>query len=308
MVGPAGSDKKLIMLDLSIVIVTHNNEETINKCLESIVNEIHKINYEVIIVDNNSKDNTNSIINKYRVKSGLKNRIFLKINKANIGFGKANNDGIQKAKGKYILLLNPDVILQNVSFNKLFEQFNNKKFKPLGVLTIDLVLKNGKRDNASHRGFPTLWRSFCYFSGLEQFFSFSKTLSMFFGGYHLLNKDFNKPHEIDSPTAAFYLTKKDLLNEVNGFDEDFFMYGEDLDLSFRIKKKGYKIIFYPFYKATHIKYQSGLKSKTSEKRNITKKYFYEAMKIFYKKHYEKKYPNFINKLVYYLIKVKKNKY
>lgn len=298
--------KKVHLHTLSIIIVTYNNEKTIDICLESIYKEINDTEYEIIIVDNGSTDETIKKIKSWEVTiNNKKNRTYnippvtYIYNKQNIGFGKANNQGIQKARGKYILLLNPDVIISSISFKKIIDQFNSNE--NLAVLTINLIRPDGTRDMACHRGFPTLWRSFCYFTKLEKLFSFSKSLSKIFGGYHLLHYDLTSKHEIDSPTAAFYLTTKKILQEVNGFDEDYFMYGEDLDLSYRIKQKGYSILFDPTYKAIHIKYQSGLESSNLKSKKRTKKYFYDAMRIFYKKHYSSNYPMFMNNIIYAIL-------
>ena len=100
----------------------------------------------------------------------------------------------------------------------------------IGVMTVKVVLPDGSLDPASHRGFPTIWRSFSYYSGLEKVFGKLPFLNRAFGGYHLTYENLKKRHEIDSPTGAFYLTRKETFDKVNGFDESFFMYGEDLDL------------------------------------------------------------------------------
>ena len=166
-------------------------------------------------------------------------------------------------------------------------------------------LENGRLDWASHRGFPTVWNAFTYYSGLEKIFSPWPLLSKFFGGYHLTHLDLNTIHEIDSPNAAFYLTRMSILDEIGGFDTSFFMYGEDLDLSYRIKKLGYKIIYYPLFQVTHLKYQSGLKRGVKKTEVETKGHFYEAMKIFYDKYFAPQGGSLKNKLVHFFIDMKK---
>lgn len=104
------------------------------------------------------------------------------------------------------------------------------------------------------------------------------------------------------------MVKKDVFDSLGGFDERFFMYGEDLDLSLRIKQSGRRIVYYPQFNITHLKYQSGIKSSSNKERRVTKKYFYESMRIFYDKHYASRYPSFINKLVYRTIQRKINTY
>ena len=129
-------------------------------------------------------------------------------------------------------------------------------------------------------------------------------LNNLFGGYHLTNKNLDIAHEIDAPSGAFFLTRKELMEKLGGFDEDYFMYGEDIDLAFQIKKLGYRIIYYPKYSVSHLKYQSGL-GKTGESTQVdTKKHFYNSMKIFYEKNYRKMYPKIIGSIVNKFIDLK----
>jgi len=291
--------------DLSVVIVSYNTSSLISSCVKKLVYSFKSSNlsFEIIIVDNASTDGSVKKIKGIRKK--LTNLIIIE-NKKNLGYAKANNQALKKAKGKYILFLNSDILIDNIDWNKLLSFFSTKK--EVGALTVRVNLKDGTIDQASHRGFPTLWRSFCYFSFLERFFSFNSFFKKIFGGYHLLHLDINKIHEVEVISGAFFLTKKELMKKTGGFDDSFFMYGEDIDLCLRIKKLNYKIIYYPYFKVTHLKYQSGLKSK-NEKVNIkTNFYFFQAMKIFYQKHYQKKYPFFINFLVYLLLNWKIKSY
>ena len=113
------------------------------------------------------------------------------------------------------------------------------------------------------------------------------------------------PHEVDAISGAFFFTRHDLLRSLHGFDEDYFMYGEYVDLSYRIQKRGFKIMYYPVYSILHLKYQSGLKTSDPSVKSKTKDYFYDAMKIFFKKHYAAEYPSFITPLVDSFIDLKK---
>jgi GT2 family glycosyltransferase len=133
-----------------------------------------------------------------------------------------------------------------------------------------------------------------------------------FGGYHLEYKNFNKPHEIDSPCGAFYLIRKSVIDKVGFLDEDYFMYAEDLDLSFRVKKAGYKIYYYPKVKVIHHKGASSgmhkVKSQAlKQARAKAAKSFYDTMKIFYQKHYDNKYPKFVKFLVFLGVDFLKNR-
>ncbi len=289
------------MTKLSIIIVSYNTKEVLAKCLQSLIDNVKKYSFksEIIVVDNASTDGSQELLESYKARQVIK---FIK-NKDNYGFGRANNQGVKIAQGEYILFLNSDVVVGDVNFGKILDYFDNDK--KIGVMTVKVILPKGEIDPACHRGFPTLWRSFCYFAKLEKLFGKTQILNKVFGGYHLLNLDLNTIHEIDSPSGAFYLTKKIILKDIGVFDEQFFMYGEDLDLSYRIKNGGYKIIYYPEEKVVHYKYQSGFKAKDEQVKLKTKSHFNQVMKIFYKKHYAQKYPKFINSLVYFIINSRK---
>ncbi len=276
------------------------------RCLKTLLKTIESQNatkIEVLVVDNASHDKTISDLQKIETSYKEKNVSLTIIrNSENLGYSKANNKGAALAQGKYFLFLNSDVIVNNISFEWLIERM--EKDSNTAALTIQVLLEQGKLDWASHRGFPTIWRSFCYFAGLEKIFGRIPLLDRVFGGYHLTFLNLKKSHEIDSATGAFYLVRKEVFDKVDGFDESFFMYGEDLDLSFRIKQLGYKIMYDPKYKVDHLKYQSGFQSPDAETKEKTKKYFYDAMKIFYDKHYAKRTSPIFNRLIYWVIEQK----
>ena len=303
-----------------------------SQCLQSIIDNLKKtdLNTEIIVVDNGSSDDTLTTLSSFK---NLQIKIIK--NKSNLGYSKANNQGIKIANGKYILFLNSDVIISAspviaseakqshlslrgvpteasgrrgnlvnpfLDFNQLINYLDNNP--DIGVLTVRVEFSNGDLDPACHRGFPTLWRSFCYYTKLESVFRSTPMLNRIFGGYHLVNQDLKSIHEVDSPSGAFYLTRKKIVDQIGGFDEQFFMYGEDLDLSYRIKKSGFKIIFYPDQKVIHHKYQSGLNHASDKTRLQTKKHFHDAMKIFYDKNIAPNKSTVENKIVYMLIDMK----
>ncbi|GIW64069.1 MAG: glycosyl transferase [Patescibacteria group bacterium] len=290
------------MKSLSIIIVSFNTKLITKKCLINLKNNFKKypINYEIIVVDNGSNDGSLQMLKNFEKKWP---EFKLIISKINLGFGKANNLALKKAKGKYILYLNSDVIVEDLDFNDLIYLMD--KYQDIGALTVKVVLPTGDIDPASHRGFPTLWRSFTYFSGLEKIFLKVPILNKIFGGYHLAHLNINEVHEIEAGTGAFLLVRKEILDKIGGFDEDYVFYGEDLEMAWQIKKLGYKILYYPLWKVVHLKSMSGLKNQDIAIRKKTNFYFYDSMKIFYKKHYMQKYPLFINKLVYLIIDLKK---
>lgn len=293
------------MPDLSVIILSYNTKNTTRKCIEALYKSLMGSNIlaEIIIVDNNSVDGSYEMIKKILEKSNKKITYKAIFNKVNYGYAKGNNQGIKIAKSRNILFLNSDVIIQNVMWDKLIFYFENNP--NIGALTVKVITLDGKIDPASHRGFPTVWNAFTYYSNLEKIFGKIQILNIIFGGYHLTKLNLNKIHEIDSPSGAFFLTSKALMNKLKGFDDKtFFLYGEDLDLSYRVKELGFKIIYFPKYQVLHLKSMSGLKKNNNKIKSASKKHFYSAMKKFYKKHYESKYPKFIKKIVYYFIDLK----
>jgi len=295
------------MPDLSVIVLSYNTKKltlnTLTKLYKSLKSS--NINSEIIIVDNGSVDNSVEMLKRFKEARSNENVVIKTIfNKKNMGFPKGNNQGIEISSGRNILFYNSDVLVEDIDWKDLIHYFDNNR--EVGALTVKVMLTNKKIDPASHRGFPTVWNSFCYFSKLERVFGKIPGFNRLFGGYHMTYKSLNKIHEIDSPSGAFYLTRKKILDTVDGFDDKtFFLYGEDLDLSFRIKELGYKILYYPKYSVLHLKSVSGLKKKDARIKNKTKDYFYDAMKSFYKKHYQSKYPNSISKIVYFFIDLKR---
>jgi len=273
-------------MQLSVVIVSYNSRRVLEPCLQWLKQRLKEneleTTTEIIVVDNNSR-----LVEQQWLKKlgGIK----LIQSNSNLGFGRANNLGLEVANGKYVLFLNSDVNLdKRLDLKELFAFL--EKTPTAAGLTIRLVLPNGKIDPASHRGFPTPGNSLAYFLGLEKLTAGIWGLNRFFGGYHLSYLPLNTVHEIDSPTAAFFLLKKSVLTKVGGFDPDYFFYGEDLDLSYRIKKQGYSIWYYPYFCATHLKYQSGQSSESAKIRRESRRYFFETMELFVNKHYTAKYP------------------
>ena len=297
------------MKDLSIIILSFNTADVTEACLKSVYSNLSlsKLRCEVIVVENASKDNSAEMLTRFKKNLPVDSpELILIMNEENVGYPHGNNQGISLAQGKYILLLNSDTLLSDVNFEELIQYLDFHE--DVGVLTVRVELPNGSIDPASHRGFPTPWNSFTYFAKLEKIFGSVPLVNRVFGGYHLTYMDLNKEHEIDLPVGAFYLTRSSILKKLGGFDDkNFFMYGEDVDLTYRIKKMGYRIVYYPKYKILHLKHTSGIKTNNTEVRTKTKQYFYDAMEKFYRKHYAKEYPFFINHLMYFFIRLKKSR-
>lgn len=291
-------------IDLSIIIVTFNSQSTILVCLESIIKTVKKNTFEVIISDNSPNNETEKV-----VKDFMKGKDFIKFiyNNANLGFSKGNNVGIKKAIGKYVLFLNPDTKVYEKTIDGMMDFMKNHT--DCGASTCFMELPDGTLDDSSHRGFPTPWNSFSYFSGLSKVFPKNKL----FGGYNLTYLDASKTHEIDALAGSFMLVPYEVGEKLKWWDEDYFFYGEDIDFCYRLKKAGYKIYFVSEFRALHLKgISSGIKdvSKKVSKASLeTKKWAtnhrFSAMEIFYNKHYKRKYPSFVTNVVFAGIKIRK---
>jgi GT2 family glycosyltransferase len=292
------------MIDVSIIIVSYNTKEYLKKCIDSMIESIgERLTYEIIVVDNKSNDGTAEELSKQ--KERFKNLTTIE-NSKNVGFSKANNIGVKKAKGRYILFLNPDtVVYKETIYHMVKFMDENKK---AGAATCFVKLPNGELDEAAHRGFPTPWNAFSYFSGLGRIFPNSRL----FSGYTLGWMSLTRVHEIDSCAGVFMIVRREIGEEVDWWDEDYFWYGEDLDFCFRLKKKGWKIYFVPEVSILHYKGVSGGIKKISSKittadnktKNLATKARFEAMRIFYNKHYKKNYPPFLNWFIFKVISFK----
>ena len=286
-------------MDISIIIVSYNTRELLRDCLISIKLAISNLKVEVFVVDNNSYDNT------YEMVKNDSPWVTLIANKKNVGFSKANNQAINKAKGSYILVLNPDTILSSDTLDKMFSLM--KKNKDIAVATCKVELPNGRLDRDCRRLYPTPWRAFTHFSGLSKIFSNSKLFDQYQMGYISENTE----HGIDSCVGAFMFVRASAIKKVGLFDEDFFFYGEDLDWCYRFKKAGFKIVYTPITKIIHYKgAASGIKPTSAHLTKATryskKRALFEsvhAMELFYEKHLKEKYPFFINWLVLISLKI-----
>lgn len=282
------------MIDLSIIIVSYNTKSFLRECLQSLEkSKSKKYTYEVIVVDNASKDESLEMIQEEFPQ------VIRVANKENEGFAKANNKGVAKATGRYVLFLNSDTIVNKEALEEVITFLDDQK--SVGAATCKVALPNGELDDAAHRGFPTPWNALSHFSGLTKIFPHSKL----FAGYSLGWKDTTVTHEIDACAGAFMMVRSQAGKEVDWWDEDYFFYGEDIDFCYRLKEKGWKIYFIATVSILHYKGVSGGIKKVSEqittadaktKLRVTKAR-YDAMKIFYEKHYKKKYPVFLTSLV-----------
>lgn len=256
------------MIKLSVIIVNYNVNYFLVHCLRSVAEAIEGQAVEVFVVDNNSTDNSVESVKRFFPW------VKLIENKQNTGFSKANNQAIVEAKGEYVLLLNPDTVVAKDCFAQCIEFMDNHPDAGgMGAMMLD---GKGEFLPESKRGLPTPEVAFYKIFGLSSIFKKSKK----FGRYHLSYLDVNEKNEIDVLSGAFMLMRKKALDISGLLDETFFMYGEDIDLSYRILKSGFKNYYNPAIKIIHYKGES------TKKGSLNYVFvFYEAMLIFAKKHF-----------------------
>jgi GT2 family glycosyltransferase/lipopolysaccharide/colanic/teichoic acid biosynthesis glycosyltransferase len=257
------------LVDISVIIVNYNVKDLLEQCINSIISASKNLTTEIIIVDNNSFDGSVEMLeNKFSSVSSVK----VIGSPVNLGFAKANNLGAKEAKGEYLLILNPDTILQEDTLDKTLEFYRSNS--GIGALTCKLILPSGKLDLACRRSFPTPSVAVYRILGLSRIFSKSRT----FGKYNLTYLNEDESYEVDAIVGAFMFIRKSIYDSLKGFDEDYFMYGEDLDLCYRIKQAGYRNYYYHGTSIIHYKGESTKKSSISYVNN-----FYGAMQIFVRK-------------------------
>jgi GT2 family glycosyltransferase len=257
-------------MQLSVIIVNYNVKYFIEQCLHSVEAAIKNIDAEVFVVDNNSVDGSCAMLKE---KFSWVNLIE---NKKNVGFSIANNQGIVNSKGKYVLLLNPDTIVEEHTFEKIIQFMDSKP--DAGGLGVKMIDGKGNFLPESKRSLPTPMVAFFKIFGFSKLFPKSKT----FAKYHLGYLDKNKIHEVDVLSGAFMLLRKETLDKIGLLDETFFMYGEDVDLSYRITQGGYKNYYFPETTIIHYKGESTKKGSLNYVM-----VFYNAMIIFANKHFSK---------------------
>lgn len=281
--------------DVSVIILNYNAEKFLRDTLRSVAKQTG-ITVETIVVDNNSSDNSKAMVKKEFPGVKWVQR------DTSVGFAAGNNAGLPYAHAETILFLNPDASFQKSGdLKKCYAKLWSDK--SIGILTarVNLVL-TGNIDETSHRGFPTPWASFTHFFGLSQLFPSVP----FFNYYTKRYLGYDTEHEIDAVGGMFMLMRREVGDRVGWWDEAYPLYGEDLDLSFRVHEAGYKNIFWPAVTVLHYKGVSTGMSKQSRSVSTAKKettrrvkgWSVQAMEIFYQKHYAKKYPFFVNWLVY----------
>ncbi|SHH02388.1 Glycosyltransferase, GT2 family [Flavobacterium micromati] len=253
-------------MQLSVIILNYNVRYFLELCILSVQNALLEIDSEIIVIDNNSQDDSCEMM-KTRFS-----HVKLIQNSDNFGFSKGNNIAVDQAKGEYICILNPDTVVAEDTFIKILAFAQRQK--KLGIIGCKLIDGSGKFLPESKRGVPTPWVAFTKIAGIYKLFPKSKLFDQYYAGH--LNE--NQTGKVDILVGAFMLMKRDLYLEVGGFDEDCFMYSDDIDLSYVVSKKGNYNYYFHETTVIHFKGESTIKDGTYMKR------FQESMNFFYKKH------------------------
>ena len=257
-------------MQLSVIILNYNVRYFLEQCVLSVQKALESIDGEIIVIDNASSDDSCQMI-----KEKFPNVTLIE-NKENLGFPKGNNIGVAQAKGEYICILNPDTVVAEDTFSKVIARFDSISSKT-GIIGCKLIDGSGKFLPECKRGVPTPWVAFTKIFGLYKLFP----KSSWFNQYYAMHLDKNQSGEVDILVGAFMFMKRDLYLEVGGFDENCFMYSDDIDLSYLVKKAGYSNYYFADTTVIHYKGESTIRDGLYMKR------FREAMQFFYKKHFKK---------------------
>ncbi len=262
-------------MKLSVIIVNYNVKYFLEQCLSSVFQALKGIESEVFVVDNDSVDGSVEMV---REKFPLVKVI---ANRENVGFSKANNQAIRKAGGEYILLLNPDTVVEEQTFTKSIAFMDQRP--EAGALGVKMMDGKGNYLPESKRGLPSPWVAFYKIFGLTSLFPKSKRFARYYLGH--LDKETNQ--EVEVLAGAYMFMRKEALEKAGLLDETFFMYGEDIDLSYRIVKAGFKNYYLAETSIIHYKGES------TKKGSLNYVYvFYKAMIIFAEKHFNSNYARF----------------
>ncbi|MFQ5639507.1 MAG: glycosyltransferase [bacterium] len=256
---------------LSVIIVNYNVKEFLEQALVSIRRALKGLAAEIIVVDNASTDGSQSML-----RSAFKDVRVIQ-NKQNMGFAKACNQGLELAHGDYLVLINPDTIVQEDTFAKLLGFM--KQHADTGMVGCKILNPDGSLQLACRRSFPTPWVAFTRLSGLSRLFPKTRL----FGRYNLTYLDPEQSYEVEAISGSLMMIRRDVLSKVGCLDESFFMYGEDLDWCYRIRQGGLKVRYFSGTQIIHFKGESSKRMEFDRLR-----VFYRAMLLFVKKHFKKK--------------------
>ncbi len=264
----SGLDTSESRVDVSIIIVNYNVKDFLLQCLRSIDLSMNGIAGEVIVVDNYSPDGSVGYLQPL-----FPHVQFISL-KENIGFARANNLALRKAQGEFVLFLNPDTLLEERTLEVMIGYM--RSHSDVGMCGCRVLNPDGTLQLACRRSYPTPWASFCKIFGLQRLFPRSRL----FAQYNQTFRDEDEACFVDAISGSFMFARSSALQQSGGFDPDFFMYGEDLDLCYRVSKAGWKIAYNPGTSVIHYKGSSTRRSYLNRIR-----IFYDAMELFAKKHH-----------------------
>lgn len=270
-------------IELSIIIVTHNVMAHLRKSLASILASDTPLSYEVFVVDNGTDESLAMVAAEFPAVKRI-------VGSPHIGFAAGNNLALPQARGRYILLLNPDTELPRTALSNLFEVM--EEHPHWGIVGPKLVRADGSLDLACRRSFPTPWNALMKASGLAKRFPRSR----FTAAYNLTYLDPDESHPLDAVVGAFMFIRREALAQAGLLDDTFFMYGEDLDLCYRIKQAGWQVWYWPAVAVRHLKGES---SRQRPGRMTFE--FFRSMHLFYAKHQAPRNPAVMNILVFMAI-------
>jgi len=253
--------------DLSVIIVNYNVRHYLQQALHSVTRALRDINAEILVVDNGSGDGSVQMVRKEFPG------VILIQNKDNPGFAKANNQAMHMAKGRAIALVNPDTLVREDTFQVCLDFLD--AHDDVGMAGCKILNPDGSLQLACRRSFPSPWVAFTRIAGLNALFPKSRT----FGRYNLTYLDPDQQADVEAVSGSFMVVKREVVDRVGGLDEQFFMYGEDLDWCYRIHKAGYRIVYLPQTQIIHYKGQSTLEAPFDSLRVFNK-----AMLLFVRKH------------------------
>lgn len=241
-------------MKLSIIIVNWNTKDLLKRCIESIFYYGKNIDYEIIVIDNASKDSSQEFLSQYKNRKTYSNvleniriddfRFEIVLNDQNLGFARAVNQGIKLSEGQYILLLNPDAEIKEKTLEKMIEFMEN--YSDYGIVGGKILNPNGSLQ-LSVRRFPDFFSQFLILLKLHQFFTYFPPIRKYFA----LDFDYSKTAEIDQAMGSFFMIRRKLIDEIDLFDEKFFVWFEEVDFCKRAKNAGWKIYYYPEAEIIH---------------------------------------------------------
>ncbi len=266
---------------LSIIIVNYNAEKFLKDCIKSIYTETKGISFDIWVVDNASCDNSVQMVKECFPE------VKLIENTQNVGFAKANNMAVSKSEADYVLLLNPDTLILGNAVEKMVEFMD--KNPQVGISGCKVLNKDGTLQFACRRSIPTPKVAFFRLAGLSKLFPNSRIMAK----YNLTYLDPDKSSEVDSVSGSFLMIRREVIDSIGLLDEQFFMYGEELDWCLRAKKAGWKVMYWPYAEIIHYK---GECTRFNSRRATFE--FYRSMYLFHRKHFARHYSCVVNSVIY----------